>query len=101
MSEDGPLSQGRAVPAAVAELVLTLVDAQLSPFADDDDGVGAALTEGSLAWGQSRYLIADDVGTQSHHGGQRPGAERKRGSVRGEHVRENICSILFEFWAPR
>ena len=73
MSKHSPLPQGRAVPAAVAELVLTLVDAQLGALADDDDGIGATLTEGSLTGGQSRYLVADDVCAQSDHGGQRPG----------------------------
>ena len=61
MSKDSPLAQGRAVPPAVAELVLALIDAQLGALADDDDGVGATLAEGSLTGGQSRDLVADDV----------------------------------------
>lgn len=72
LSKDRPLAQGRAVPAAVAELVLTFVDAELGAFADDDDGVGATLTEGPLTGGQSWYLVADDVCAQRHHRGQRP-----------------------------
>lgn len=72
LSEDRPLPQGRAVPAPVAELVLALVDAQLGALADDDDGVRATLAEGPLTGCQSWYVVADDVGAQGHHGGQRP-----------------------------
>lgn len=79
MSEHRPLAQGRAVPAAVPELVLALIDAELGALADDDDGVGATLAEGSLPGGQSRDLVADDVGPQSYHRRQRTGAERNNG----------------------
>lgn len=78
MSKHSPLTQGRAVPAAVAELVLTLVDSQLGTFANDYDGVRATLTEGSLTGGQSWDLVADYVSAQSYHRGQRPGADRDR-----------------------
>lgn len=73
MSKDGPLAQGRAVPPAVAELILTLIDAQLGALANDDDGVGATLAEGSLPGGQSRDLVADDVRAEGYHRGERPG----------------------------
>lgn len=63
LSKDGSLAQRRAVPAAVAELVLTLVDAELGAFANDNDGIGATLTEGSLTGGQSGDLVADDIGS--------------------------------------
>lgn len=78
LSEHRPLSQRRAVPPAVPELVLALVDAQLGAFADDDDGVGATLAEGPLTGGQSWDLVADYVGTQSHHRGQGPAETTKR-----------------------
>lgn len=76
LSEDRPLPQGRAVPAPVAELVLALVDAQLGALANDDDGVRATLAEGPLTGCQSWYVVADDVGAQGHHGGQRPAGMR-------------------------
>lgn len=72
LSEDCPFTQGWAVPPAVAELVLTLIDAQLCPFTDDNDSIGATLAEGSLTGCQPRYLVADDVCTQSYHRGQCP-----------------------------
>lgn len=72
LTEDCPFSQRRAVPASISELVLTLIDAHLGAFADNDDGVWAALADGSLARSQPRNLVADDVGTQSHHRGQSP-----------------------------
>lgn len=93
LSKDGPLAQGWAVPAAVAELVLTLVDAQLGTFADDDDGIGAALAEGSLPRGQSGDFVADDVSTQSYHRGECPGRRRGR---RSEAMKagENTATVL-------
>lgn len=82
MSKDCPLAQGGAVPAAIAELVLTLADAQLGTFADDDDGIGATLAEGSLMRGQSGNFVADDVSTQSYHSGERPGGREGQGGTK-------------------
>lgn len=76
LSKDGPLAQGGAVPAAIAELVLALVDAQLGAFADDNDGIRASLAKSPLTWGQSWDFIADDVSTQSYHRGQGPAKRR-------------------------
>lgn len=67
LAEDRPLSQRRAVPASIPELVLTLIDAHLGAFAHNDDGVRATLADSPLARCQPRDLVADDVGTQSHH----------------------------------
>lgn len=83
MSKDCPRAQGRAVPAAVAELVLTLVDAQLGTFADDDDGIRATLAQGSLTRGQSGHFVADDVSTQSDHRGECPEGREGEGVIRG------------------
>lgn len=78
LPKDGPLPQSRAVPAAIAELVLTLVDAQLRALPNDDDGVRAALADGPLARRQPRDLIADDIGTQGHHRGKGPAKNSER-----------------------
>lgn len=67
LPERGPLSQGRAVPASVPELELTLIDAHLNPFSDHDDGVGPALTDSSLTGGQSGDFITDDARPQRDH----------------------------------
>lgn len=67
LAEDCPLPQRRTVPASVPELVLTLIDAHLGTFAHNNDGVRAALADSPLARCQAGYLVADDVGTQSHH----------------------------------
>lgn len=72
LPKDRPLAEGRAVPASVAKLILALVDAQLSALPDDDDGIRAALTDGTLSGGQTGDLVADDVRTQSHNGRQSP-----------------------------
>lgn len=93
LSENRPLAQGWAVPAAVAELILTLVDAQLGAFADDDDGIGASLTEGSLTRGQSRDLVADDVCTESNHRGECPGDGEGAGVMRGRFWTETNMYI--------
>lgn len=77
LAEDRPLSQRRAVPAAVPELVLTLIDAHLSAFAHNNDGVRATLTDSPLARRQPGNLVADDVGAQSHHRGQGPAENRR------------------------
>lgn len=69
LAEDGPLTEGRAVPSAIAELVLTLIDTHLSTLTDNNDGVRAALTDGALSGGQSGDFVADNIGTQSHHWG--------------------------------
>lgn len=63
LPEDGLLAQGGAVPAAESELVLALIDAHLRPLPDHNDGIGAALADGTLPWGQARNLVADDVGS--------------------------------------
>lgn len=51
LSEHCPFPQGGAVPAPIAELVLALVDSQLGTLANDDDGIGATLADGSLTGG--------------------------------------------------
>ena len=80
LAEHGPLPQGGAVPAAVTELVLALVDAQLGALSDGDDGVWAAVADRSLPRGQAGDLVTDDVGAQGHHWGQRPvGSARESG----------------------
>lgn len=68
LPEDGLLAQGGAVPAAESELVLALIDAHLRPLPDHNDRIGSALADGTLPWGQARNLVADDVGSQGHHG---------------------------------
>lgn len=68
LPEDGLLAQGGAVPAAKSELVLAFIDAHLRPLPDHNDGIGSALADGTLPWGQARNLVADDVGSQGHHG---------------------------------
>ena len=68
LPEDSLLAEGGAVPAPEAELVLALVDAHLRPLPDHDDGIGPALTDGTLPRGQARDLVADDVGSQGHDG---------------------------------
>lgn len=70
LPEDRLLAKGGAVPAAEAELVLALVDAHLRALPYHNDGIGPALADGTLPWGQARNLVADDVGSQSHHGRQ-------------------------------
>lgn len=77
LTEDCPLPQRRTVPASISELVLTLIDAHLGTFAHNNDGVWAALADGPLARCQPRNLVADDVGTQSHHRGQGPAKVRE------------------------
>lgn len=66
LPKDGPLAKGRAVPPSVAKLILALVDAQLSALSNDDDGIWAALADGTLSGGQAGNLVADDVRAQSH-----------------------------------
>lgn len=58
-AEDGPLPERRAVPAAVFELKLTLVDAHLDSLSDDDNGIGATLADYPLSWSQTGDLVAD------------------------------------------
>lgn len=77
LAEDCPLSQRRTVPASISELVLTLIDAHLSTFAHNNDGVRATLADSPLARCQPGNLVADDVGTQSHHWGQGPAKVRE------------------------
>lgn len=67
LPEDGALAQRRAVPAAVAELKLTLVQAHLRAFSYDDDGVGPALADRPLSGSQAWDLVTDDARTQSYH----------------------------------
>ena len=62
-SEDRPLSERRAVPAAVFELELTLVDAHLGSLSNDDNGIGAALADDPLPRSQTRDLVTDDART--------------------------------------
>lgn len=79
LPEDGPLSQGRAVPAPVAKLELALVDAHLGPFPNDDNSVGPALADRPLPGGETRDLVADDAGSQGHHRGKTPATTKDRG----------------------
>lgn len=65
--EHGPLPQGRAVPAAVSELELTLVDPHLNSFSDHYERIGSALTDSPLTGGQAGDFIADDARTQCNH----------------------------------
>lgn len=78
LPKHGPLPQGRAVPAAVPELELALVDARLDSLSHHDDGVGSALTDRPLPGGQARDLVADDAGSQSDNRRQPPATRRKR-----------------------
>lgn len=86
LTEDCPLSQRRTVPASISELVLTLIDAHLGAFTHNNDGVRAALADGPLARCQPRNLVADDVGTQSHHRGQGPAVKVKRNTPPHVHM---------------
>lgn len=58
-SEDGPLSERGAVPAARFELKLALVDAHLDPLSDDDNGIGATLADNPLSGSQTGDLVTD------------------------------------------
>ena len=83
LAEDGALPQCRAVPAAVAELKLTLVQAHLRAFSYDDDGVGPALADRPLSGSQAWDLVTDDACAQSYHRGEATGAgDTERWSVR-------------------
>lgn len=86
LTEDCPLPQRRTVPASVSELVLTLVDAHLGAFTHNNDGVRAALADGPLAWCQPGDLVADDVGTQSHHRRQGPAKKARENTTPHVHV---------------
>lgn len=66
-SEDGPLAEGRTVPASVPELKLALVDAHLCSFSYNDDGVWSTLADDPLSWCESWDFVADDAGSQSDH----------------------------------
>lgn len=77
LTEDCPFSQRGTVPASISKLVLTLIDAHLGAFTYNDDGVWATLADGPLARCQPGNLVADDVGTQSHHWGQGPAKVRE------------------------
>lgn len=70
LPEDGALPQSRAVPAAVAELKLTLVEAHLWAFSYDDDGVRPALADRPLSGSQAWDLVTDDARAQSYHRGE-------------------------------
>ena len=52
-----------AVPAHVADLVLTLGQPQPGALPDGHDGVRTAPADGSLARRQAGNLVADDVGS--------------------------------------
>lgn len=78
LSEDGAFTQRRAVPAAVSELVLAFVDAQLCPLSNHDDGVRPALADGALAGCETGDLIADDVRTKGHHRGKSPVGQKRQ-----------------------
>lgn len=77
LTEDCPFSQRRTVPTSISKLVLTLIDAHLGAFTHNNDGVWATLADGPLARCQPRNLVADDVGTQSHHRRQGPAKARE------------------------
>ncbi len=85
LSEDGAFTQRRAVPAAVSELVLAFVDAQLCPPLDHDDGVRPALADGALAGCETGDLIADDVRTKGHHRGKSPVGQRDKHTSKDGH----------------
>lgn len=69
-SKYGPFSEGRTIPASVAKLELTFIDAHLRSFTDHDDGVRAALADRPLTGGKTRNFITYDARTQCHHGGE-------------------------------
>lgn len=71
-SEDGPLSERGAVPAAVLKLKLALVDAHLRALSDHDDRVRPALADDPLPGRQSGNLVAYDARSQRQHGGETP-----------------------------
>lgn len=83
LAEDSALPQCRAVPAAVAELKLTLVQAHLRAFSYDDDGVWPALADRPLSGSQAWDLVTDDACAQSYHRGEATGAgDTERRSIR-------------------
>lgn len=90
LSEDSAFTQRRAVPAAVSELVLAFVDAQLCPLSDHDDGVWPALADGALAGCETGDLIADDVRTKGHHRGKSPVGQKRQTQL----VKMNITCII-------
>ncbi len=90
LSEDGAFTQRRAVPAAVSELVLAFVDAQLCPLSDHDDGVRPALADGALAGCETGDLIADDVRTKGHHRGKSPVGQKRQTQL----VKMDITCII-------
>ena len=62
--EDGlPVVDVRAVPAHVAELMLTLPQTQRGSLADSDYRIGPALTDCPLTGRQAGDLVADYVST--------------------------------------
>lgn len=71
-SEDGPLAERGAVPAAVFELKLALIDAHLRALSDQDDCVRPTLTDDPLPGRQSRDLVANDARSQRQYGGESP-----------------------------
>lgn len=67
LPEHGPLAQGRAVPAAVSELKLTLIDPHLNSLSDHYDRVRSALTDSPLTGGQAGNFVTDDARPQCNH----------------------------------
>ncbi len=78
--EDGPLAERGAVPAAVLELELALVDGHLRALTDHDERVRPALTDDALPGRQAGDLVAYDARSQRQHGGESPEVDQRRAS---------------------
>ena len=62
--EDGlHVSDALAVPAHIAELMLTLPQTELASLPDSDYRIGPALTDGPLTGRQAGNLVANNVST--------------------------------------
>lgn len=91
LSEDSALSQRGAVPAAIAELKLTLVQAHLGAFSYDYDGVRPALADCPLSGSQAWDLVTDDACTQSYHRGKATGGDTETGYETWRKVLAGRC----------
>lgn len=67
MAEAVLVDGGAAVPAMVAELVLTLGQTQFGSGADGHHGVRMRLAQVALLLRQARNAAANQVRAQSHH----------------------------------
>lgn len=70
VTEPVAATDGRAVPAVMPELLLTLAQAEFRPVADRHHGVGLLGAQRPLLGRQSRDLAAYHVGAERH---RRPG----------------------------